>query len=252
MPPFRQVVRTVAVCVCTSLPSACAPTDSESEAETSPDVGVQHSAEAPFTLTPSQEYGRDVFESVCWTCHGVSGRGDGPAVVAGAGVQPPDLMSEEYRSLSADNLRNRFAEASADVDDRHPHMRFVLSFMDRDAFMSALSYVPALAYPAELQGSALAGRMLYERHCAPCHGANGDGRGPAADLLPMIPPALRNDSLIAQRRFTELVDKILQGGGLLHGSPMPAWGMFFDENMAWDVVAYMASLQPGVLSVPPH
>ena len=207
----------------------------------------------PFALTPVQERGRAIFEAVCWTCHGTAARGDGPAVLAGASSAPPDLTSGKYAGLTTEQLHARFdtLSASASGDPRHPHMRFVLSFMDSTAFGAALSYIPALVYPSELPGSALAGRVLYERHCKPCHGASGDGRGPAADMLSIAPASFREDTLVASRAFQALKDKILQGGALLHGSPMPAWGMFFDERMAWDVVAYISSFQPGVLSPPP-
>ena len=38
---------------------------------------------------------------------------------------------------------------------------------------------PALAQP----GDAAAGKTVYERKCAGCHGEKGDGKGPAAELL---------------------------------------------------------------------
>jgi mono/diheme cytochrome c family protein len=214
-------------------------------------VPVAQGTPFPFPLTPRQERGRAIFEAVCWTCHGPAARGDGPAVLAGASSAPPDLTSGEYVGLTAEQLHARFDTLSASGNPRHPHMRFVLSFMDSTAFGAALSYVPALVYPPEIPGSALAGRVLYERHCQPCHGASGDGRGPAADMLSVTPASFLGDTLVAAGSFQALVDKILQGGALLHGSPMPAWGMFFDERMGWDVVAYISSFQPGVLSAPP-
>ncbi len=40
------------------------------------------------------------------------------------------------------------------------------------------------------------------------------------------------------------------GGQLLHRSPMPAWGLVFSDDEIWDLVAYVASFQPGLLSEP--
>lgn len=231
--------------------AACGVPEDRADNGGEPTVAAAPVRDLPFPLTPAQERGRAIFESVCWTCHGLAGRGDGPVAAAAAGPAPPDLTVGEYPSLSGEQLLDRFEANAESADARHPHMRFVLSFMDREAFSDALGYIPALAYPPELPGSALNGRLLYQRHCAPCHGMSGDGRGSAADMLSMQPSSFRQDTLIATHRFEALHDKILQGGGLLHGSPMPAWGMFFDEHMAWDVVAYISSFQHGVLSEPP-
>ena len=41
--------------------------------------------------------------------------------------------------------------------------------------------VPTLAIAQK--GDAAAGKALYDRKCAGCHGVKGDGNGPAAELL---------------------------------------------------------------------
>ncbi|MEK7386851.1 MAG: c-type cytochrome, partial [candidate division NC10 bacterium] len=51
------------------------------------------------------------------------------------------------------------------------------------ALIAAVS-VFAAATPAGAQAEdAAAGKSVYEKKCASCHGDKGDGKGPAADLL---------------------------------------------------------------------
>lgn len=43
--------------------------------------------------------GEKIFQSVCWTCHGTSGQGDGPASIA-LNSKPGNLTSEVFGSQS--------------------------------------------------------------------------------------------------------------------------------------------------------
>jgi mono/diheme cytochrome c family protein len=61
------------------------------------------------------------------------------------------------------------------------------------------------------------GEVLYIRHCAGCHGWEGRGNGPVAQLLEIKPPSLRRAELFRQNTEAELVARILLGKNL----PMP-------------------------------
>ncbi|MBI3796614.1 MAG: c-type cytochrome [Deltaproteobacteria bacterium] len=61
------------------------------------------------------------------------------------------------------------------------------------------------------------GEVLYIRHCAGCHGWEGRGNGPVAQLLEIKPPSLRRTELFTQNTEAELVARILLGKNL----PMP-------------------------------
>ena len=136
-------------------------------------VGVSQQAVTALTLDTRQESGRQVFETLCWTCHGSAGRGDGPAAIAGAVTAPPNFLVGEYADLDTDDFEARFEMALAGQDDPHPHMRYVTSILKPDKFADALSYIPALIYPALIPGSAIAGGALYQTRCQVCHGAEG-------------------------------------------------------------------------------
>lgn len=205
----------------------------------------------PFELTERQASGRVIFETVCWTCHGTSGRGDGPAVEAGTVPRPPSFHADPIASLSAAELENRFRRALAGDDASHPHMRYVVSLLKAERFQDALSYVPAVTWPPEIPGSAMAGRARYERLCMACHGADGQGHGTAADVL-LVPPArFPSDTLVAASDWDGLFRRIKEGGQGVHGSSMPPWGVMLTDEEVWDLVAYVASFQRDRLSPPP-
>jgi len=130
-------------------------------------------------------------------------------------------------------------------------MQNVLSIVTEDAFAKALAYIPALTYPPELPGSAIAGRTNYILRCQGCHGTNGTGNGPGAEVLELAPANFTQDSLLAARDFEAVFQKIRSGGGGVHGSSMPAWGVMLSDGDVWDLVSYISSFKPGTLSPPP-
>lgn len=219
------------------------------EAASAPD---HRRAGLPFSLTAEQREGKDVYDAVCWTCHGKSGRGDGPAVEGGSVPAPPDFTTGEYPELDADQLLNRFRRALARGEDpAHPHMQYVTSILREDVFRAALSYVPVIGYPPEIAASAVAGGEIYVERCAGCHGFDGRGSGPVSPQLTVQPADFTADTLIAARDFEGLYSRIREGGGQVHGSSMPAWGLLYGEESMRDLAAYVSTFQLDVLSEPP-
>lgn len=204
----------------------------------------------PLDLTEEQRTGRLVFETLCWTCHGEAGRGNGPAVAAGSVPAPPDFHDEPIRSLTREELARRFRRAMEGDDPSHPHMRSVVSLVKPERFSAALAYVPVLVWPSEIPGSAMAGRARYERLCMGCHGEDGRGHGSAAEVLLVPPASFPDDSLVAARDWDAVFGRIKEGGRV-HGSSMPPWGVMLSEPEIWDLVAYVASFQPETLSESP-
>lgn len=69
------------------------------------------------------------------------------------------------------------------------------------------------------------GALLYERHCAACHGDQGRGDGWNAARLDRGPVALADGDLMARRPDDTLFDAIHGGGYVLDRSRrMPAFG----------------------------
>jgi len=242
----RWILSTVAVGLAVA---AC--DTAQSPQDTTPAAALSERVPSPFQLTEAQRSGRVIFEAVCWTCHGTSGRGDGPGVQAGSVPAPPNFHEEPIRSMGVDELEGLFTPAMQGEDPSHPHMRTVAQILRPETFRSALSYVPALVWPPEIPGSAVVGRDRYTTHCMACHGEDGQGHGTAAEVL-LVPPAqFPSDTLIAARDWNALNRRIREGGEV-HGSSMPEWGVVLSDEEIWDLVAYIASFQGAdVLSEPP-
>ena len=100
------------------------------------------------------------------------------------------------------------------------------------------------------------GAEIFHQQCAPCHGADGKGNGPAARALKHKVPDLTQISKRSRGQFPgEWVRSVIEGTEELpgHGSrEMPVWGPIFHQigvdqdlgNVRTDNVAkYIESLQ---------
>ena len=101
----------------------------------------------------------------------------------------------------------------------------------------------AFAKPAENSESVNTGKKIYERHCWPCHGEEGAGDGPAAEILE---PRPRNFvSALFKLRTTstgnlpldEDMFKVLING--MPGSAMPSFAKLLTEDERWQVIYYI-------------
>lgn len=100
-----------------------------------------------------------------------------------------------------------------------------------------------------LPGDAAKGQTAYVTLCATCHGATGDGSGPAGQALDPK-PARHDDGGYMNGLTTEhLFTVISQGGAAAGKSPLMApWGAALGGDEAvWDVVAFVRTLakEPG-------
>ncbi len=81
--------------------------------------------------------------------------------------------------------------------------------------------------------AARAGAKIFAEHCAPCHGAEGEGKVQGKSYRPNL-----HSDRIKQATPGELF-WILTNGSLKKG--MPSWSRF-PEPMRWQVVTYLKSL----------
>jgi mono/diheme cytochrome c family protein len=170
--------------------------------------------------------------------------------LAGSVAAPRDLTATRLSDAAVRRIQADFQAQAANPQQGTPHMQNVMSIVDAEAFADALNYLPALTYPPEIPGSAIAGRETYVLRCQGCHGTSGRGNGPGAEILELRPADFTQDTLLAARNFEAAFQKI-RNGGTLHGSSMPAWGIMLSDGDVWDLVSYIGSFQGGVLSPPP-
>jgi mono/diheme cytochrome c family protein len=80
--------------------------------------------------------------------------------------------------------------------------------------------------------SPASGSEMFNSYCAPCHGKEGKGNGPAAASLKIPPANLAELAKKNEGKFpADHVANILRSGvGGAHGSPdMPVWGPLFSQ-----------------------
>ncbi len=105
---------------------------------------------------------------------------------------------------------------------------------------------------APVKGDATRGRALFEKHCAACHGANGEGgHGTGITFsrprdFPIMPPALHNPGFLASAKDAVIKTTLVKGRA---GTPMAAFGQrgLSDRDLN-DVVAFVRSFERAPLA----
>ena len=89
--------------------------------------------------------------------------------------------------------------------------------------------------------NAASGTEMFHSYCAPCHGADGTGMGPAASALKKAPSNL---TLLSQKNGGKFpaatIENTIKGepGTAAHGSrDMPVWGDLFNGMRGGKIVA---------------
>ena len=103
------------------------------------------------------------------------------------------------------------------------------------------------------QGDAGAGRAVYEQKCLLCHGEQGDGKGPGAELLSPRPrdftKGLYKVRTTASRTPSDQdLFKVITDG--MPGTSMPGWAVL-PERDRWNLVAYLKTFAADVFKEAP-
>jgi mono/diheme cytochrome c family protein len=204
---------------------------------------VHTQLQQPPSLILESIAGRDSFEFYCASCHGKTGKGDGPTAPA-LKTRPTDLASLARRNGGAfpkDRVlaivtgteRPVAAHGSTDM----PVWGQIFRGLDpseprvKQRIENVVAYVEALQEPSTGPGDL--GARLFRTHCAPCHGTHARGDGPLAEQLRRVPPDLtkytaKNGGVFPSERVYRIVD----GRDVpSHGNrEMPVWGDVFSRS----------------------
>lgn len=86
-------------------------------------------------------------------------------------------------------------------------------------------------------------RHTYLKHCAACHGAEGEGNGYNARFLPVKPTAHADAAYLSKRPDDTLYDGIHAGGYILNKSHlMPPWGETLQPREIQELVRHLRTL----------
>ena len=196
--------------------------------------------------------GPELFRAYCASCHGLDGRGNGPAAEA-LKTRPADLTALTRSShgqfpvakvrdtitgdsvVAAHGSREMpiwgpvFHQIEADVDRGHVRVENLLKYLESIQGANAKISDPKAMTASPKPPEVITGAQLFSQHCAECHAA--DANAPDVPSPFRTPPNL---STLAQRhsgRFPEAyVRDVLRNGVELpaHGpAEMPIWGADF-------------------------
>ncbi|MBI4411132.1 MAG: c-type cytochrome [Deltaproteobacteria bacterium] len=211
----------------------------------------------------NEEHGNRLYEAHCASCHGAKGNGNGPAApylwpkprdfTAGVfkyrttrGPYPSDteLLETMKKGIPGTSMpgwdilkTNDWRDILATVKRFIPHIE--------DSAAGPYIEVPVEA-KATLE-SIEEGKKLYETAgCPACHGPQGHGDGPAAQILRDIwgqtisPRDLTHGPLKWGNLNKEIYRTLLMG---IPGTPMPAHEGTFTPAQIWSLVHYIKAIQ---------
>lgn len=102
------------------------------------------------------------------------------------------------------------------------------------------------------------GEKLFQISCAPCHGEQGDGKGPVTQNVPNTDPAkairrfgmpaplLSGAGAVTPSRTDGYIYLTIRNGGVV----MPSHGLSLTDQERWAIVSYIRTLE-GAAYVPP-
>lgn len=181
--------------------------------------------------------GRQLYVAHCSACHGDQGHG-------GVGVPlslPSFLDSVDDRFLAVTIRQGRPGRVMPSFPKLSDAQ--IAAIVD---YIRSWSGKPAPRYsPVPVKGDVKNGSLLYAKHCASCHGENGEGgTGTGVTFsrrreLPIIAPALNNSGFLAAAS-DEMIRQTLQLGRA--GTPM---GSFLEKGLGKqeidDVISFVRS-----------
>jgi mono/diheme cytochrome c family protein len=95
------------------------------------------------------------------------------------------------------------------------------------------------------------GRVLYEQHCAVCHGVTGRGDGPGALVHRQPMRDFSNPAAMREVNDGFLFEIIKKGSSQFgRSNAMPSWGMKLSDEEIRAVVAHIRSLASGSSATP--
>ncbi|MGE0827057.1 MAG: c-type cytochrome [Candidatus Binatia bacterium] len=143
-----------------SLPVPLHPLDTSSR-ELDIEAIAKHIRRLPTLPWDEVEHGEEVYDSLCLSCHGLYGRGDGP-LVRTLEAPPRDLATPPYQQEVTDQA---LFQIISEGKGAMPGTADVLSVEDRRA---VVQFVRLLS----------PGFEAYDRYCVGCHGNKGEPADP--------------------------------------------------------------------------
>jgi high-affinity iron transporter len=192
-------------------------------------LGSEAALELP-TKAIDLTLGKQLYESSCASCHGISGKGDG---VAGRGMNPPPPAIGVEAAMRDVTPATMYRIVSVGIGGT-PMVGYA-STMSADERWNVVSYLISLrATPQQVAE----GEGLYMQGCVQCHGALGAGDGAFARSLSRVPQEIGAFGWQASRNDLALAEVVRDGRP---GTAMPPAQTLTPQQLR-NVVAYLRTM----------
>jgi mono/diheme cytochrome c family protein len=94
-------------------------------------------------------------------------------------------------------------------------------------------------------GEAARGKRIYQQYCTPCHGQQGNGRGPRAKNEALQPPPRNHtDGFYMNMQSDTRLFKVIKFGGKANNLShiMPQWKHVLKDKQIFSIVAFIRTL----------
>jgi mono/diheme cytochrome c family protein len=207
----------------TSLPNATMANEAEI------DGLAQHLRQFPTRSWEEITRGEQVYDSLCLSCHGVYGRGDGPLAKT-LPTPPRDLLAPPYQQQMTDEA---LFQIISEGKGAMPGSAEVLSVDERNAVVRFVRLLTP-------------GYETYDRYCVGCHGQKG--QPPSREILDLLgqaetwkaPPPF--DQEFFRQRSDEQLRKGIGHMLRLYRAPMPHFAGDLTADQVREVLKYLRSL----------
>ncbi|MEN8200385.1 MAG: cytochrome c [Thermodesulfobacteriota bacterium] len=103
-------------------------------------------------------------------------------------------------------------------------------------------------------GDAARGKRIYQQYCTPCHGQEGNGRGPRARNEALQPPPRNHtDGFYMNMQSDVRLFKVIKFGGKANNLShiMPQWKHVLKDKEIFSIVAFIRTLAKDPVYVAP-
>ncbi len=197
--------------------------------------------QAPQSLIYSIK-GPDLYRAYCASCHGLTGRGDGPAAPALKAKIPDLTLLARNNGGVFPTARVRKMISGDEVLAAHgsremPIWGPIFHQVEEDRDFGAVRLENLAKYLESIQSlgppnsaSSPSGAELYQQNCAVCHGSDLEGGTPAPAPYRTPPELTRLTRRLKGESLDAYISSVLQNGAVIpaHGpAEMPVWGTAF-------------------------
>jgi len=176
--------------------------------------------------------GRKIFNTYCFLCHGLDGKGTGPLAKV-MKPKPADLTATKRSDTELSDIilgRTRHG-----VEKEMPEWRTIIPPPHVDSLIAYIRFLSRSKYP--LIANPEAGQDVYKHYCAACHGSGGKGDGVLSRIIPIKPVDHTDAKRMDEINNEQLISVIAHGKGF-----MPGWSGILSDHEIKAVASYIRLL----------